>query len=108
MIMIPAITNLIINILPYREAMVVDRLLSKDHNKVGPVIDILPKTGITIIENWGITVEMIFDFNSSSFIKNIFETKTNVKNIKPPIQNDAAIPWKKSIKKGPKLFNAAE
>jgi hypothetical protein len=92
--MIAASSNLIINILPYNEAIVVERLPSIDHNKRGPVIDILPKTGIIIIENRGITIEIIFAFNSSSFIKNIFETKTNVKKIKPPIQNDAAIPWK--------------
>ena len=74
--------------------MVIDRLSSNDHNRVGPVIDMLPKTGIIIIENLGITVEIIFTFNSSSSIKRILVTKINVKNIRPPIQKEAAMPWK--------------
>ena len=86
--------NFTINILPYSEAIVVERLAYNDHNKSGPVIDILPKIGIIIMENRGITIEIIFTFNSSSLIKNIFETKTNVKKIKPPIQNEAAMLWK--------------
>ena len=90
--MIAASVNFIINILPYNEEIVVERLDSNDHNKIGPVIDILPNTGIIITENRGITMEIIFAFNSSSLIKNIFETKTNVKKINPPIQNEAAIP----------------
>jgi hypothetical protein len=106
--MIAARINFTINILPYSEAMVVERLASNDHNKIGPVIDILPNTGIIIIENRGITIEIIFAFNSSSLIKNIFETNTNAKKINPPIHKEAAIPWKKSIRIGPKLFNAAE
>ena len=58
-IMVAARESLIINILPYVDAKVKERLFSREYSKNGPVITIAPRIVIVIVENLGIKIDMV-------------------------------------------------